>query len=55
MKEYKPLTPGFRRDILDSIDAQMRELNACQNIGLSALENLFRALPDGYPVPIESD
>ena len=63
MKEYKPLTPGFRRDILDSLDAQMRELNACQNtafvvtqkIGLSALENLFRALPDGYPVPIERD
>lgn len=61
MTNYKPLTPKLRNDILDSINSQLSELNTCQanafvsvqKVGLSALENLFKALPDGYPVPIK--
>lgn len=61
MTNYKPLTPKFRSEILDSINSQVNELNTCQTnafvsvqkVGLSALENLFKALPDGYPVPIK--
>lgn len=61
MSYYKPLTPKLRNDILDSINSQISELNTCQptefvsaqKVGLDALKNLFRALPDGYPVPFE--
>ena len=61
MSDYKPLTPKFRSDILDSINSQVSELNACQEnvfvsaqrVGLDALQNLIKALPDGYPIPIE--
>ena len=61
MTSYKPLTPKFRSDILDSINSQISELNACQEnvfvsvqrVGLDALQNLIKALPDGYPIPIE--
>ena len=61
MSDYKPLTPKFRNDILDSINSQVNELNTCQTnafvsiqmVGLNALKNLFKALPDGYPIPIE--
>ena len=61
MSNYKPLTPKFRSDILDSINSQVSELNTCQEnvfvsaqmVGLNALENLIKALPDGYPIPIE--
>lgn len=61
MTEYKPLTPGLRSDILDSINSQVSELNTCQptafvaaqRVGLNALENLIRALPDGYPIPMK--
>ena len=61
MSNYKPLTPKFRSDILDSINSQIDELNTCQTnafvsiqmVGLNALKNLFKALPDGYPIPIE--
>ena len=61
MSNYRPLTPQFRRDILDSINSQVNELNTCQTnafvsiqmVGLNALKNLFKALPDGYPIPIE--
>ena len=61
MSCYKPLTPKFRSDILDSINSQVSELNACQEnvfvsaqrVGLDALQNLIRALPDGYPIPFE--
>lgn len=61
MSYYKPLTPKFRSDILDSINSQVSELNACQEnvfvsaqrVGLDALQNLIKALPDGYPIPIE--
>lgn len=61
MSNYKPLTPKLRNDILDSINSQVNDLNTCQmtafvsvqKIGLNALENLFRALPDGYPIPFE--
>ena len=61
MTNYKPLTPKLRNDILDSINSQLSELNTCQanafvsvqKVGLNALENLIKALPDGYPIPIE--
>lgn len=61
MSYYKPLTPKFRSDILDSINSQVSELNAfqenvfvsAQRVGLDALHNLIKALPDGYPIPIE--
>lgn len=61
MSNYKPLTPKFRSEILDSINSQVNELNTCQTnafvsaqmVGLNALENLIKALPDGYPIPIE--
>lgn len=61
MTNYKPLTPKLRNDILDSINSQINDLNTCQptafvsaqKVGLDALKNLFRALPDGYPIPFE--
>ena len=61
MTNYKQLTPKFRSEILDSINSQVNELNTCQTnafvsaqmVGLNALENLIKALPDGYPVPFE--
>ena len=61
MTNYKPLTPKLRNDILDSINSQVNDLNTCQmnafvsvqKIGLNALENLFRALPDGYPISVK--
>lgn len=63
MSNYKPLTPKFRSDILDSINSQVSELNACQEnvfvsaqrVGLDALQNLIKALPDGYPIPLKED
>ena len=61
MTNYKPLTPKFRSDILDSINSQVSELNACQEnvfvsaqrVGLDALQNLIKALPDGYQMPLK--
>lgn len=61
MTSYKPLTPKLRNDILDSINSQISELNTCQptafvsvqKVGLDALENLIKALPDGYPIPLK--
>ena len=61
MSNYKPLTPKFRSDILDAINSQVSELNTCQEnafvlaqkVGLNALQNLIKALPDGYPIPVK--
>lgn len=61
MSYYKPLTPKFRSEILDSINSQVNELNTCQTnafvsvqkAGLNALENLIKELPDGYPIPLK--
>lgn len=61
MTNYKPLTPKFRSEILDSINSQVNELNTCQTnafvsiqmVGLDALQNLIKALPDGYPIPLK--
>ena len=61
MTNYKPITPKFRSEILDSINSQVNELNTCQTnafvsiqmVGLNALKNLFKALPDGYPIPLK--
>ena len=61
MTNYKQLTPKFRSEILDSINSQVNELNTCQTnafvsaqmVGLNALQNLIKALPDGYPIPLK--
>lgn len=61
MSYYKPLTPQFRSDILGGINSQVSELNTCQEnafvsaqrVGLDALQNLIKALPDGYPIPLK--
>ena len=61
MTNYKPLTPKFRSEILDGINSQVNELNTCQTnafvsaqkAGLNALQNLIKALPDGYPMPVK--
>ena len=63
MSNYKPLTPQFRSEILDSINSQVNELNTCQTnafvsiqmVGLNALQNLIKALPDGYPMPLKEE
>lgn len=63
MTNYKPLTPKFRSEILDSINSQVNELNTCQTnafvsaqkAGLNALQNLIKALPDGYPMPLKEE
>jgi len=57
---YKTLTPAFRRQILESLDRQLRDLDTCQEnalvamqrLGINSYKALFQALPDGYPVPI---
>lgn len=61
MTDYKPLTPKLRSEILDGINSQVSELNTCQEnafvlaqkVGLNALQNLIKALPDGYPIPLK--
>ena len=63
MTNYKPLTPKFRSEILDGINSQVNELNTCQTnafvsaqkAGLNALQNLIKALPDGYPMPLKEE
>lgn len=63
MTNYKQLTPKFRSEILDSINSQVNELNTCQTnafvsvqkAGLNALQNLIKALPDGYPMPLKEE
>lgn len=63
MDYFKPLTPTFRRQINDSIDKRLRELDECEPNALVAfqrsqqiaLKHLFRNLPDGYPIPIEKE
>lgn len=58
---YKPLTPALRNDINRSINDNISELRTCRRnaftnaklIGYEALRNIIRALPDGYPLPVE--
>ena len=60
MDYIKPLTPTFRRQINDSIDKRLRELDECepnafvnfQRRQQIALKQFFRNLPDGYPIPM---
>ena len=59
----KPLTPTFRKEINDSINEQLTELNKCQNTpyvsalrtGLKATKTLIHGLPDGFPIPIDNE
>ena len=46
----KPLTPQFRSEILESLN---NSYVAMQKIVINQLKNLFKSLPDGYPVPVE--
>jgi len=63
MSYVKPLTPTFRKEINNSIDKQLIELNECQNTpyvstlrtGLKAAKTLIHGLPDGFPIPIEKE
>ena len=63
MTYTKPLTPTLRRQIDESIERQMMELNECQNTayvsalktGLKATKTLIHRLPDGFPISIEKE
>ena len=63
MNYSKPLTPAFRREIEESIERQLKELDECQNTsfvsalrtGLNATKTLIHGLPDGFPIPIEKE
>lgn len=60
MDYIKPLTPSFRKEIIDDFDKQIAELQTCKpnaivNIqieGLRMYKRLINGLPDGYPIPI---
>lgn len=60
---YKPLTPDFRRKIIESLDSQIRELRTCEQnplvslqiSALSTTKNLIYGLPDGYPIPMTKE
>lgn len=61
MSDYKPLTPKFRKEILDSINEHVAELNECENnafksyyqTGYCVLRSIIEGLPDGYPIPLK--
>lgn len=63
MNYTKPLTPTLRRQIEESIEKQLMELDECQNTsyvsalrtGLKATKTLIHGLPDGFPIPIEKE
>lgn len=63
MNCIKPLTPTLRRQINESIEGQMIELNECQNTsyvsalrtGLKAARTLIHGLPDGFPLPLTKE
>lgn len=56
-----PLTPQFRSDILENLNKQLEKLDSCENnpyvaiqkFEINQLKNLFKSLPDGYPIPVE--
>lgn len=60
---YKPLTPELRNSINSSIDNSISELRTCRpnaivNMQINAniaLKNIIKALPDGYPLPMERE
>lgn len=60
MDYIKPLTPSFRKEIIDDFDKRIAELQTCKpnaivNIqieGLRMYKRLINGLPDGYPIPI---
>ena len=57
---YKPLTPGLRADINESIENSIAELRTCQSnafanmqiAGYEQTKRLINGLPDGYPMPM---
>lgn len=63
MNYTKPLTPTLRKQIDESIEGQMIELNECQNTsyvsalrtGLKAARTLIHGLPDGFPLPLTKE
>ena len=58
---YRPLTPKLRNKINNCIDNNIYELRTCENnafvniqiTGNTALKNLIKNLPDGYPIPMK--
>lgn len=60
---YKPLTPDFRRQIIDSINRNISELRTCEpNILVQAqitsyqtVKMLINGLPDGCLMPMRKE
>lgn len=60
MEDIKPLTPSFRKDIVNAFDKQIAELQTCKPnaivkthiVTLQMYKSLINGLPDGYPIPI---
>lgn len=60
MDYIKPLTPSFRKEIINAFDKQIKELQTCkpnalvnrQIEGLRMYKQLINGLPDGYPMPM---
>jgi len=63
MNYIKPLTPTLRRQIEESIEKQLRELDECKDTsyvsalrtGLKATMAMIHGLPDGYPIPVNRE
>lgn len=63
MSYYKPLTPKFRMEIDNSINAVEQELSECKSNplvkshmdALDALRYVINRLPDGYLMPMKGD
>ena len=60
---YKPLTPDFRRQIIDSINRNISELRTCEpNIlvqeqitSYQTVKMLINGLPDGCLMPMRKE
>lgn len=61
MDYIKPLTPSFRKEIIDDFEKQIEELKTCKpnaivNMQIECLQmykRLKTRLPDGYLIPIK--
>ena len=61
MSIYKPLTPTLRRELLESADRNIRELEECQMSAVVSMQirsyqtfkKIINGLPDGYLLPFE--
>ncbi len=61
MSIYKPLTPTLRKELLESADRNIRELEECQPSAIVSMQtsayqifkNIINGLPDGFLLPFE--